>query len=66
MKHRKQVFNKIKVIDIAIAVLLLIALSLSGYAYMEIEREMSDTDVLYIKEENQGINQYDFQTAESG
>lgn len=65
MTHRRQVFNKIKVIDIAIAVLLLIALSLSGFVYMEIEREMSDTDILYIKEENQGIKQYDFQTAES-
>lgn len=65
MEHGKQLLKKIKVIDIAIVALLLIALSLSGYVYVEIEREMSDTDVLYIKEENQEMKQSDFQTAES-
>lgn len=60
MKHRK-----IKVIDIAIVVLLLIALGLSGYVHMERTRELGDKDVLYTAEEDLGIKQDGFQTAES-
>lgn len=65
MKHGKQLLKKIKIIDIVIVALLLIALSLSGYVHMVNAREMGDMDVLYTKEENQGIKREGFQMAES-
>lgn len=65
MKHGKQLLKKIKIIDIAIVALLLIALILSGYVHMVKAGEMGDMDVLYTKEENQGIKQDGFQMAES-
>lgn len=65
MKHGKKLLKKIKIIDIAIVALLLIALSLSGYVHMVKAREMGDMDVLYTKEENQGIKQGGFQMADS-
>lgn len=66
MKNGKRLLRKINGIDIALAVLLIIALVLSGYVHMEKTREMGDTAVLYVEEEDLEIKRSGFQTAESG